>query len=459
MNSLTIRKEAVQLNMFSLSRTKHIKLVIVLLLALSSASYAQIAYQTKLDQFFDQLALKNKAMGSLIIAKDDKVQYNRIIGYSQINANEKKPLTTATRYRVGSITKMFTATMILQLVEEKKLKLTDKLDKFFPEVQDADKITMDQILAHRAGIHEVTSDPNFRTLRTKLVTNDEMLAFIAKSKPDFEPGTKYAYSSAGYFLLACIVEKLDAKSYQEALKNRITTKIGLKDTYSGNGNIDVSKNESFSFKYGRDWEQQPETHSSLLFGSGSLVSTPTDLIKFIQALFELKLVSRKSLDRMMQQKLGMDTFTFNGKTTYGHTGGIDGFGAWLAYLPEEKLAVAYATNGKVYPVADIMDGIFNIYWNKPFSIPTFESIAISTEILNQYVGVYTISEAPMKFTVSREGNTLFVQANGQAVIPLEPTAQDKFKIESAGIVMEFDVAKKQMTLKRSGGERVFTKQN
>ena len=125
----------------------------LLTLALFTPGYAQTLDKAKLDQFFDRLTEKNKAMGSLVIAKDGKVLYTRAIGYSQIN--QKKPLTAANRFRIGSITKMFTAAMILQLVEEGKLKLTDTLDKFFPQIPNAKKITIAQILAHRSGIPNV----------------------------------------------------------------------------------------------------------------------------------------------------------------------------------------------------------------------------------------------------------------------------------------------------------------
>ncbi len=287
----------------------------LLTLALFTAGYAQTPDKAKLEQFFDRLAEKNKAMGSLTVARDGNVLYTRAIGYSQINGTERKPLTAATRYRVGSITKMFTAAMIFQLVEKGKLKLTDTLDKFFPQIPNAKKITIAQILAHRSGIHDLTDD--------------------------------------------------------------------------------------------RDYQ-------------------------------------------MMQNKMGMDTFTYNGKTFYGHGGGIDGFGSWLAYLPEEKLVVSYAANGKVYPVANIVDGIFDIYWNKPFTIPTFETIEVSPEVLDKYVGVYSSPGVPLKFTVTRDAATLYVQATGQSAVPLEATAQDKFKIDPAGIVMEFDAAKKQMIQKRRG---------
>ncbi|MDQ3750136.1 MAG: beta-lactamase family protein [Acidobacteriota bacterium] len=435
----------------------------LLTLALFTAAHAQTPDKTKLDQFFDRLAEKDKAMGSLVVARDGNVFYNRSIGYSQINGTEKKPLTAATRYRVGSITKMFTAAMIFQLVEERKLKLTDTLDKFFPQIPNAKKITIAHILAHRSGIRDVTEDRDFRTWGMTPKTKDELLAFIAKGTPDFEPDAKYSYSNSGYILLGIIVEKVGGKPYQEALKKRITSKIGLKDTHMGTGNIDVNKNESFSYRYVRDWEQQPETHISILFGSGAIISTPTDLTKFIQALFDGKIVSKESLASMKTIRdgygLGMDTFTYNGKIFYGHTGGIDNFGSWLAYLPEEKLALAYAANAKVYPVAKIVSGVFDIYYNKPFTIPAFDTIEVSPEVLDKYVGVYSIPGVPVKSTVTRDDTTLFIQMTGQSAIPLEAMAQDKFGIESAGIVFEFNHAKNQMIQKRSGRERVFTKEN
>jgi len=148
----------------------------LLTLALSTAGYAQTLDKAKLDEFFDRLAEKNKAMGSLTIAKEGNVLYARAIGYGQINGTEKKPLTAATRYRIGSVTKMFTAAMILQLVEEGKLKLTDTLDKFFPQVPNAQKITIAQILAHRSGIHDSILDRNLRpSSKTNSITKDELL--------------------------------------------------------------------------------------------------------------------------------------------------------------------------------------------------------------------------------------------------------------------------------------------
>ncbi|MGH9751214.1 MAG: serine hydrolase domain-containing protein, partial [Blastocatellia bacterium] len=294
---------------------------------------------------------------------------------------------------------------------------------------------------------------------------DEMLALIVKGAPEFEPDTKNSYSNSGYFLLGLILEKVTGKPYEEALKERITSKIGLADTYVATGNIDVNKNEALTYiNTGSDWKQGPETHPSILFGAGAIVSTPNDLAKFIQALFDGKIVSKENLDQMKTIRdgdglgLGMEPFTFAGKTFYGHAGGGDNYGAWLAYLPEEKLAVAYTTNAKVYPVKDIVSGVIDIYYNKPFQIPAFETIAVSPEVLDKYVGVYSSPEVPVKFTITRQGATLFVQPGSQGAAALEATAQDKFQLLGGSVVFEFDAAKNRMIQKRGGRERVFTKE-
>jgi CubicO group peptidase (beta-lactamase class C family) len=309
-------------------------------------------------------------MGSLTIAKGGSLLYTRAIGYSQINGSERKPATTATRYRVGSITKMFTAAMIFQLVEEGKLKLTDTLDKFFPQIPNAKKITIAHILAHRSGIHDFIKEPDFRSWSLNPRTKDETLAFIAKGTPDFEPGEKRSYSNAGYVLLGFVVEKLAGKPYQDALKKRITGKLGLKDTYAGTGKTDVSKKESFSYSYAGDWKQHEEMDLSIPGGAAAIISTPSDLVKFIQALFDGKLISQENVNQM-KNGMGMSDLKLGDKTFYGHGGGTDGFRSTVLYLPEEKLSVAYTANAKVYSLESIFSGIFDIYYNKPFEIPTF----------------------------------------------------------------------------------------
>jgi CubicO group peptidase (beta-lactamase class C family) len=397
-------------------------------------------------------------MGSLILTKDGEAMYSRAFGYSQIKGGERKPLTTETKFRIASITKMYTAVMIFQLIEEGKLRPTDTLDKFFPQIPNAAKITIGHMLTHRSGIHDMEADGTWgKQARTK----EEVLARIAQGQPDFEPDAMHRYSNAGYVLLGYIVEKVDGKSYQEALKARITSRIGLKDTFLGTGNLDPAKNEALSYRYAGGWREAAELDFSVPGGAGAIVSTPADMAKFIQALFDGKLVSAGSLQQMRTMReaegMGMEEFSFGGKTLYGHTGGTGSSGAWLAYLPEEKLAFAYTTNAKIYPVRDIVSGVFDIYWNRPFQVPTFEAFAVSAEVLDRYVGTYSIAGAPAKLTISRQGTTLYFQPPGQSAVPIEATAEDKFKIEPF-VVFEFDATKGEMTIIRAGQKRVFVKE-
>jgi D-alanyl-D-alanine carboxypeptidase len=430
----------------------------LLTLVLVTAGYAQTLDKAKLDQLFDRLLEKNKGMGSLTLAKDGNILYSRSFGYSQINGNEKKPLTADTRYRIHSITKMYTAVMIFQLVEEGKLKLTDTLDGFFPQIPNAARITIGQILAHRSGIHDLEADGSWGMQpRTK----DEVLARIAQGKPDFEPDANHQYSNAGYHLLGDIVEKAGGKPYPEALKERITSKIGLKDTYLGAGKEDPSENEALSYRYIGGWRESAQLDFSVVGGAGAILSTPADMTKFIQALFDLKLVSQNSLKQMTTMRdgegMGMVPFSFAGKTLYGETGGSGSAGSWLAYFPEEKLALAYTTNAKIYPVSNIVSGVFDVYWNRPFQIPALDAFDVSAEVLDRYVGVYSIPETPAKVSFTRDGATLYFQPAGQSGVPIEATAENRFKIDPF-VVFEFDSAKGQVTINRAGQERVFTKE-
>jgi CubicO group peptidase (beta-lactamase class C family) len=428
-------------------------------LVLAAAGQAETLDKAKLDRLFDRLLEKNKGMGSLTLAKDGNVLYTRSFGYSEIDGAEKKPLTAATKYRIGSITKTFTAVMAFQLVEEGKLKLTDTLDRFFPQIPNAARITIGQILSHRSGIHNLEPDGSWgKQPRTK----DEVVAHIAQGQPDFEPDAKHLYSNTGYVLLGYVVEKVGGKPYQEALRERITSKIGLHDTYLGVGNTDPSKSEASSYRYLGGWKEAAEVDFSITGGAGSILSTPADMTKFIQALFDLKLVSRDSLKQMTTMRdgegMGMESFSFAGKTLYGHTGGSATSGAWLAYYPEEKLALAYTTNAKIYQVSNIVSGVFDIYWNRPFQIPALDSFHVSAEVLERYTGVYTIPGTPAKMTVTRDGETLYIRAGAEkSGVPLEATAEDRFKIDP-GVVFEFDAGKGQLTIKRPNGERVFTKE-
>jgi len=285
-----------------------------------------------------------------------------------------------------------------------------------------------------------------------------MLAIISKGGVDFQPNEKFSYSNSGYVVLAYIIEKVSKQSYSKYLSNRITSKIGLSNTYVGT-KTDTKKNESFSYRFSNSWEQGPETDMSIPGGAGAIVSTPADLTKFIESLFSLKLVSKSSLEQMKIMTdgfgMGMFQFPFYTKVAYGHNGGIDGFASTLEYFPEDSLALAYCTNGQVYPMNSILLGVLSIYFDKPYSVPTF---SLKPEDLDKYLGVYSTTQIPVKITITKAGATLFCQVADQPPFPLDPTGTNKFKFDPAGVTIEFDPDKNELTIKEGEKTFLFTKE-
>lgn len=442
--------------------TKKIAFPILLVIYCCSLSFAQNLNRAKMDSLFSTLAENKKAMGSIAISKSKKLQYSKAIGYTAMADGKWMFANTETKYRIGSITKMFTAVIILQLIEEHKLELTTTVDKLFTGIPNGKKITIAYLLGHRSGLHNFTNDSTYTKWMNKPKTKMEMLRIIANGgKFDSYPGIKAQYSNANYVLLGFIIEQVCKKSYSLVLNERIISKLKLKNTYYG-GPIAPEKNECRSYDYINDWQATPETDMSIPGGAGAIVSTPSDLIQFIEALFTGKLVNEKSLLNMTTMVdgygMGMFQFPFGNRKAYGHTGGIDGFHSMLAYFPDDSVAIAYCSNGEVYGLNDIMLGALNIYYGIDYNIPTFKTIALKSEDLDKYTGIYSSSQIPLKITITKDKNALVAQATGQPTFPLTATDTDKFSFEQAGVIIEFDVSKQQMTLMQGGGKYLFTKE-
>lgn len=434
--------------------------LLLFLLVAACASVAQTLNKSKLDSLFASLQNHNKAMGSLAISKNGVVVYQKQTGYRLANGNEKLPSDVHTKYRIGSITKMFTATMVFQLIEEGKLSLNTPLSTWYPELPNAAKITISNLLDHRSRLHNFTNDPAYIQYMKLPRTEDQMIATFTKMKPDFEPDAKAQYSNTNFVLLGYIIEKITKKTYPEELKERITSKLGLKDTYYG-GKTSVVNNEAYCYSFGSSQTEEPATDMSIPGGAGAILSTPTDLVKFIEALFAAKLISTEHLDLMKTQKehYGMAMFEsdFDNKKGFGHNGGIDLFTSVLTYFPDDKLAIAYCSNGDLYGTDKIKNDALHIYFNDPFTVPEFKTITLKTEDLDKYLGVYSSTQLPLKITITKDNNTLKAQATGQGQFSLDALGADKFGFDAAGIVMEFEPAKSQFTLKQGGGTYLFTK--
>jgi hypothetical protein len=288
-----------------------------------------------------------------------------------------------------------------------------------------------------------------------------MMERLSQLGSDFQPDSKFSYSNSNFVLLTFLLEKVMKDNYPSLLKKFILQPIGLNNTFFG-GKIEISRNESKSYTFKDGWKVESETDMSIPLGAGAIVSNPSDINLFSEALFNGKIIQPASLTLMTNMKdyygLGLFVIPFYDKKGYGHTGGIDGFNAVFSYFPEDKIAYALTSNGTNYINNNISIALLSAVFDKPYDIPSIASFEVSSEELDQYVGTYSTTSLPVKISVRREGKQLLAQVTGQPSFPLEPTAKHKFEFIQAGVKMEFDPEKKSMILLQGAGKYSFTKE-
>ena len=410
---------------------------------------------SKLDQYVDSLEAHDKFMGNLLIAHDGKVIYERSTGLKDIEKAEK--LTKDSRFRVGSISKMFTTALVLKSVEEGKLSLDQPLSDFYPEVKNAEKITISNLLQHRSGIHNFTNDEVYMTYYQDPQTEASMVEKIVAVGSDFEPDSKGEYSNSNFVLLTYILEKVNNKPYADLVKENITSPLQLKNTYVGKT---PEKEEAKSYKHAEgEWVFEPYTDMSIPVGAGAIVSTSEDLLRFIEGLFAGKIISQESLELMKEIKdgygRGMFQYPYAEKRSYGHTGGIDGFRSMLGYFPTEKLTIVTLSNALNFNSNDISLAMLHSYFGNEVTIPSFTTVELSEEELDQYVGEYSSEQIPLVFVFERQGKVLIAKPSGQQETPLEAKGNDTFAFTMAGAIFEFVPEKGEMTLKQGGATITF----
>lgn len=439
-----------------------IKTIVITFLtfAISQIGLAQTNFdKTKLNNYFNALEQNNKFMGSVAVSKNGEVIYTKSVGFTDVENNVKS--TDNSKYRIGSISKTFTAVLILKAVEEKKINLSQTINKWFPTLKNAKKITIEHLLRHRSGIHNFTNDKDYLTWNTQPKTEEKMLEIIAKGGSDFNPDSKAEYSNSNFVLLTYILEKTYGNSYSDLLEEYIAKPIGLSNTYVF-GKINPNNNESKSYRFAGTWKVEPETDFSVPLGAGAIISTPTDLTKFSDALFGGKLLTSESLEIMKTIKdgygIGLFQIPFYGSVGYGHTGGIDGFSSVYSHFPNDNISYALVSNGTNMNNNDISIAVLSAVYDKPYEIPVFRRYNLISEDLDKYLGVYSSKQIALKITITKDGNTLIAQGTGQPAFPLEATDKDKFKFDQAGAKFEFNPTDKKMILFQGGGRIEFTKE-
>ena len=282
-------------------------------------------------------------------------------GYGFADVQTHRPATASTVYRIGSITKQFTSSAIMQLVERGKLSLDDDISKYLPDVPEhGQKITVRELLNHTSGIHSYTSKKEWAARWSEDLTPRQVVAFVDADSLDFAPGTRFLYNNTGYMLLGMIIEKVSGESYASYLQHSLFTPLGLTSTsYCQNHPTDAA----FAAGYSADSSGvKPATYLSMThpFSAGALCSNVRDVAKWQRALAGGRVVNANSYRLMSMSDttangqpthygFGLANGTIEGKPWIGHTGGINGFTTATIYLPADRVDVVVFTNAEAGP--------------------------------------------------------------------------------------------------------------
>jgi D-alanyl-D-alanine carboxypeptidase len=348
---------------------------------------ASAAPQTaRLDGLLTALDTQGMAMGSLAVQQGSEPLFSRAIGHASLQSSAPQLATelatTRTRYRIGSISKLMTAVMVLQLVDEGALTLDTSIDRWFPQLPLAQRITVAHLLQHRSGLGDIKNLPDFdKTWMFEPRREADLMQAIISLPRAFEPGERAAYNNSGFLLLSFILEKAGGRPYAQALQQRLARPLALRattfDTRPG-----TQPQEAVSYRWAERWVQARATDPSVPLGAGGVVSTPSDLVKFIRALFQGQLLKPATLQQMLQLQdgfgLGIYKLPGAGPEAWGHEGTIDGFSAVLAYFPGTGTgtgtAIAWCGNGHQLPREEVQQLLRRAVFEPQTRLPSFAPV-------------------------------------------------------------------------------------
>src|SRR6266498_4513892 len=369
----------------NIASRKHLKTLALVLLAVLAFQVSVRAQDkaTKIDQLVSLYNKYGQFNGSVLVADNGKVIYKK--GFGLANMEWNIPNQTDTKFRLGSITKQFTATLILQLVEQGKIKLDGKLTDYLPEYRKdtGDKVTIHNLLSHTSGIPSYTSLPGFMSnVSRNPYPVDDFIKKYASGDLEFEPGTKFVYDNSGYFLLGAIIEKVTGRPYEQVLRENIFDPLGMKNTGYDHWGTILEKRATGYTRTPRGYSNAPYLDMSIPYAAGSLYSTVEDLYLWDQALYGEKILSAKSKELMFKPNLNNYGYGFViTKATLApptklavpviqHNGGINGFNTTIVRMTNDKRLIVLLDNAEDGQYLDkIAVGIMSVLYNQPHDMP------------------------------------------------------------------------------------------
>jgi CubicO group peptidase (beta-lactamase class C family) len=377
--------------------------------------------------------------GAVLVAKDGKPVFRKAFGLADREWDVAN--TPQTRFRLGSITKQFTAAAILQLAEQGKLSVDDPISKYYPAAPAAwAPITLKHLLTHTSGIPSYTAIPGFFAQQARLdKTPDEIIALTRDKPLEFPPGSKYAYDNTGYILLGYVVEKVSGQSYAAYLQEHIFGPLGMKDSGYDVSTTILSRRAAGYSLIGGKARNAAFLSMTVPYAAGSLYSTVDDLLIWDQALHAGKAIKPASVAAMFTDYgfnygFGQGMGTVNGHRTWGHGGGINGFATQLNRLPDDGLTVVVLGNVEQAPSGRIAQKLADIYFDP--SSAAGAGVKPTIAEMDRYIGRYRMSPA-LVIDVTRDGQRLFAQATNQPKVELYREAGRTYFVTVAPLSMTF----------------------
>src|ERR1035437_269732 len=393
--------------------------------------------ETIVDNFYSSLKGKEAPGIAVLVARDGNVLYRKGFGYADIK--NKILITPDTKFRIGSVTKQFTASAILKLQENNLLSVNDKLSKFIPDFPRGDEVTIHHLLTHTSGIHSYTNNNGFIDKVTKTISPDSLVNSIKKDPYDFNPGEKWLYNNSGYFILGYIISKVSGKPYAEYLKETFFDPLQMKNTGIHYAGIKLEHEAKGYSRNNNKYDDAINWDMSWAGGAGSIYSTVDDLMKWNQALYGGKVMNQKSLDAALtpvvlkngeqppvQYGYGLGLSKFRGEDIISHSGGLHGFVTQLSYYPKEKLTVVMLSNAAEPEVNFDRNKIAEAFlWSKMDKQTSYTESAVKPKNLQLYTGRYDLSGMAV-ITITAENDKLYSQLSGQQKFEIFPLSEDEF---------------------------------
>ncbi|MGO9259216.1 MAG: serine hydrolase [Bryobacteraceae bacterium] len=416
---------------------------IVLSLILAGPCLAQDA--TRMDQIVQSYVADRRFMGTTLVARGGQVLFDK--AYSSANLEWDVPNTPDTKFRLGSVTKQFTAASILLLEERGKLSVNDPVKKFMPDAPAAwDKVTIFHLLTHTSGIADFTSFPDYPKIEPFATTAAKLVALFRDKPLDFQPGEKWSYDNSGYVLLTYVIEKITGDSYEKFVRENIFTPLAMKDTgYDSNSAIIPHRASGYSAGRG-GIENAGFIHMTIPQGAGALYSTTGDLLKWEQGLFGGQVLKPASLDKMTtpfkeNYAFGLMVETAAGHKKISHGGGIEGFNTNLTYYPDDQLTVVVLANLNGPAAGDIAGKLAAVAHGETVTLPgERKEITLDAKALSRYVGVYRMpggGPAGTPMVVALDGNQLTTKLGNQQALPIFPQSETMFFLKVVDAQIEF----------------------